>query len=183
GAVGEAPAGLVGTFVGAPLRDVEVKIIADAEHAEPGSHVGEIVVRSAGMMPGYVAAPDWNRQVFRDGFFRTGDLGYIGPDGGLYLTGRLRRGINLAGIKVDPVEIEQVVEALPGVTGCLVDAMPSELVGDVIRAEMAVRDGARITRADVLEQCRRRLAEYKLPRVIEFLPSLPVTASGNVAPR
>jgi acyl-CoA synthetase (AMP-forming)/AMP-acid ligase II len=177
---GEPRADQPGTFVGAPIPGVDVRIVADDGQGCPDRQVGEILVRSPAMMSGYVAAPDRNREAFRDGFFRTGDLGYIGPDGGLYLTGSLRRGINVAGIKVDPVEIEQVVEALAGVTECRVDAVPSQVLGDVIRARIAVRHDARITRADVIEHCRQRLAEYKLPRVIELLESLPVTASGKV---
>ncbi len=82
-------------------------------------------------------------------------------------------------MKVDPAEIEQVLEAMPGVTGCHVDAVPSELTGDVIRARIAVSDNARITRVAVIEHCRQRLAEYKLPRVIEFLESVP--ESGKIA--
>ena len=99
-------------------------------------------------------------------------------DGGLYLSGRIRRGINIAGVKVDPVEVERVVEAMPGVSACRVDAGSDGRERDAIRVRVAVRPGAELSRRQVIEECRQQLAEYKLPRVIEFVDSLP---AGKIA--
>ncbi len=77
--------------------------------------------------------------------------------------------INIAGVKVDPVEVERAVEMLPNVASCHVDAVPNGRGGEVIRARVVPREGLQVTRREVIEQCRRQLAEYKFPRVIEFL--------------
>lgn len=145
--------------VGMPVPGAEVRILES----------GEITVRSPAVMSGYVGEPEIN------GFFHTRDLGYLASDG-LHLTGRIRRVINIAGIKVDPVEVERVVETLAGVFACRVDAARSGHGGELIRARVALRAGAQVTRADLIEHCRSRLAEYKLPRIIEIVEA---TISGK----
>jgi acyl-CoA synthetase (AMP-forming)/AMP-acid ligase II len=131
-------------------------------------------------MPGYVDEPDVNRQIFADGFFKTGDIGYLDTEGNLYVTGRMRPVINTGGVKVDPVEIEDAIEAIPYVSACRVDAVPEGRAGDVIRARIVIRPGSQVTRRDVIEQCRLRLAEYKLPRIVEFVEALSTTIAGKI---
>jgi acyl-CoA synthetase (AMP-forming)/AMP-acid ligase II len=131
-------------------------------------------------MSGYLGEPELSRSLFHNGFFRTGDLGYFDSGGNLYLTGRMGRVMNIAGAKIDPVELERVVELLPNVASCHVDAVPNGRGGEVIRARVVLRDGLQVTRREVIEQCRRQLAEYKLPRIIEFLEATPVTIGGKI---
>ena len=170
---------LGGDFVGVRLPSVEVRCL-DPEGNDLGlGRLGDVAVRSAAMMSGYLGEPDLNRRVFQDGFFRTGDLGYLEADGGIFLTGRIGRLINMGGVKIDPVEVERAVEALPGVSAVHVDAVPGGRGGEVIRARVVVRPGLRLTRVDVIKQCRRMLGEYKLPRVIEFVDSLPAALTGK----
>ena len=170
---------LGGEFVGVHFPAVEVKCL-DAEGNDGGvGRLGEIAVRSGAVMSGYLGEADLNRRIFQDGFFRTGDLGYVEADGGLFLKGRIGRVINMGGVKVDPVEVERAVEALPGVAAVHVDAVPGGRAGEVIRAQVVVRPGLRLTRGEVIEQCRRMLGEYKLPRVIEFVESIPATLTGK----
>ena len=176
----EEPPNGAGTFVGAPIPGVEVRSLApDGRELGPGA-AGELAVRSEAVMPGYVDEPELNQHAFHDGFFRTGDLGYLDSFGSVYLTGRMCRVVNMGGVKVDPVEVEQAVETLSGITECHVDAVPNERDGEVIRARIVVRKGHQITRRDVIEQCRQRLAEYKLPRIIEFVESLHTTIAGKI---
>ena len=161
------PPGTVGT----PIDEVEIRILDE----------GEVAVRSPMVMSGYVADPEWNLHVFEDGFFRTGDLGCLDADGRLRLLGRTRRMINLAGVKVDPVEIEQAVESLEGVVACHVDSGNAGRESELIRARIELREGVAMTRSNVIAHCRRRLAEYKLPRIIEFVEALPVTLAGKIS--
>lgn len=175
----EAPS-KAGAFVGAPISGVDVRVI-DPEGREVSAGIaGEVTVRSEAVMAGYAGEPELNRHLFVDGFFKTGDLGYADTEGNLYLTGRMRPVINTGGVKVDPAEIEDAIEALPSVSACRVDAVPEGRAGDVIRARVVIREGLRITRRDVIEQCRGRLAEYKLPRIVEFVETLPVTLAGKI---
>ncbi len=170
---------LGGEFVGVHFPAVEVKCL-DAEGNDAGvGRLGEIAVRSAAAISGYLDEPELNQRIFQDGFFRTGDLGYVEADGGLFLKGRIGRIINMGGVKIDPVEVERAVEALPGVAAVRVDAVPGGRAGEVIRARVVVRPGLRLTRGEVIEQCRRMLGEYKLPRVIEFVDSIPSTLTGK----
>jgi long-chain acyl-CoA synthetase len=90
------------------------------------------------------------------------------------------RVVNMAGVKVDPVEIERALEALSGVSACHVDGVSNGRNGEVIRARIVVRQGHQITRRDVVEQCRQQLAEYKLPRIVEFVETLSTTVTGKI---
>ncbi|MGB9455489.1 MAG: class I adenylate-forming enzyme family protein [Bryobacteraceae bacterium] len=161
------PPGTVGT----PIDEVEIRILGE----------GEVAVRSPMVMSGYVAEPEWNLRVFEDGFYRTGDLGCLDADGRLRLFGRIRRVINLAGVKVDPAEIEKAVESLEGVVACHVDSGGGDRDSELIRARIELCEGVEMTRAGVIAHCRRRLADYKLPRVIEFVEALPVTLAGKIS--
>ncbi|MGA3041454.1 MAG: class I adenylate-forming enzyme family protein [Bryobacteraceae bacterium] len=161
------PTGTVGT----PIDEVEIRMLNESE----------VAVRSPMVMSGYIADPERNLRVFEDGFFRTGDLGRLDSDGRLRLFGRTRRVINMAGVKVDPVEIEQAVESLEGVVACEVDSGNGDRESELIRARIELREGVEMTRADVIAHCRRRLADYKLPRVIEFVEALPVTLAGKIS--
>jgi acyl-CoA synthetase (AMP-forming)/AMP-acid ligase II len=146
---------------------------------KPGE-IGELAVRSGSVMSGYFGEPELSRSLFHHGFFRTGDLGYFDSAGNLHLTARLGRVMNIAGVKVDPVQVERVVEMLPSVESCHVDAVPDGSGGQVIRARVVPREGLQVTRRAVIEQCRRQLAEYKLPRIIEFLDAAPISIAGKI---
>ena len=167
--------------VGLPTRGVEIRILGPDGFKLPPDEVGEIAVRSAGAMAGY--AGDARRGLFQGGFFRTGDLGSLDSSGRLYLAGRIGRVINIAGVKVDPVEVERVVEMLAGVASCHVDAVDNGAGGQVIRAQVLARDACELTRRQVIEQCRRYLADYKFPRVIEFLDNSAATIAGKTPNR
>jgi long-chain acyl-CoA synthetase len=164
---------------GKPLPQVEVRLLRpDGSEAPPGEP-GEIVVRSPAMTGGYFDEPELNRQAFVNGFFRTGDQGRFGADGNLFIVGRLKKLINAGGVKVDPGEIEQVLAAMPQVGSCRVTGISGSGQTEVVAAQIAVRAGAALSRASVLEHLRSHLAEYKIPRVIEILDALPEEVSGK----
>ncbi len=155
---------------GLPVPGVEVRILGEGGKALPGGEVGEVAVRSAAVMEGYVEGAG-GEAPFQEGFLRTGDLGFLDARGILHLRGRIRRGINLCGIKVDPVEIERVIGELPSVRSVRVDGVADEDGMERIRARIRLIPGATPSRSDVVKQCRARLAEYKIPREIEFVES------------
>jgi acyl-CoA synthetase (AMP-forming)/AMP-acid ligase II len=176
----ESPVSSVGACVGEPVRGVEVVVLGAQHQRLERGEIGELAVRSASVMSGYFGEPELSRSRFHHGFFRTGDLGYLDSAGSLYLTGRMGRVLNIAGVKVDPVEVERVVELLPNVASCHVDAVGNGRGGELIRASVVPREGLSVTRPEVIEQCRRQLAEYKLPRIIEFLAATPITIAGKI---
>ena len=166
--------------IGAPIPGVEIKVLdADGKELDRGA-VGELAVRSESVTPGYVGETELNQRVFAQGFFRTGDLGYADPAGNLYLSGRARRVLNIAGAKVDPAEIEQAVEMLAGVSQCRVDMVSNGRGGEVIRARILTRAGFEVTRRAVIAHCRERLAEYKLPRVIDLEETSAAAIAGKM---
>jgi long-chain acyl-CoA synthetase len=176
----ESPVSSVGACVGEPVRGVEVVVLGAQHQRLERGEIGELAVRSASVMSGYFGEPELSCSLFHDGFLRTGDLGFFDSAGNLYLTGRMGRVLNIAGVKVDPVEVERVVELLPNVASCHVDAVPNGRGGEVIRARVVPREGLPVTRPEVIEQCRRQLAEYKFPRIIEFLAATPITIGGKI---
>jgi long-chain acyl-CoA synthetase len=177
--VGDEPRPGAEACVGAPVPGVEVECLDPDGNALGPRVTGELAVRSPTLMSGYAGEPESSQRALHRGFFRTGDIGQIDAEGNLYLSGRVRGAINVAGVKVDPVEVERAVEALPGVSACRVDAVASPKEGEVIRARIVVDQGLRMTRRDVIEQCRRQLAEYKLPRIVEFVESVSATLAGK----
>jgi long-chain acyl-CoA synthetase len=166
--------------VGRPLPLVEVKIIGSDDSQLQSGAEGEIVVKSPAMMKGYVEEPAQSGDFFCHGFLRTGDLGRFDEHGNLVISGRAKRIINLCGIKVDPVEIENIVKAMPGVQECLVLAVKNLRQMEIIKAMVAVRPGHFVSRKQIVEHCRMHLAEYKIPRVIEFVHTVAQDLMGKV---
>jgi len=173
----------IGEYAGELVRGVEVIVLGADGRCLERDEIGELAVRSQAVMSGYFGEPELSRSRFHNGFFRTGDLGCRDSAGQVHLIGRVGRVINIAGVKVDPVEVERVVEMLPNVASCHVDAVLNGRGGEVVRARVVPRDGFQVTRGEVIEQCRRHLAEYKFPRVIEFLEGAPITIAGKIPRR
>lgn len=151
---------------GLPVPSVEVRIDSASGICRDRETAGELLVRSPAAMSGYLCeAGNGNQQV--DGFFKTGDIGTFDADGNIVLLGRTKRLINLQGVKVDPVEIEDLIRELPEVADCLVTSFDRGPGGEVIHARISVREGCSLSRREIVAHCRAHLAEHKIPRIIE----------------
>ncbi len=140
---------------------------------------GEIAVRSPAMTRGYSDADVLNRQVFRDGWFLTGDVGSVDDSGRLFVTGRKKRLIEVAGHKVDPVEVEDVVLAHPRVREVVVVGVRARTGGEeTVKAVVVAGEGC--GERDVIEFCRERLASFKVPQVVELRDEIPRSPLGKV---
>ena len=155
-------------FVGRGVPGVEIRVFDSSGGMLGCGETGEIAVRSDGVMSGYVGGGEDNRKFFHGSFFRTGDLGRLDASGDLYLSGRVRTLINVAGLKVDATEVERVIEMLDAVAACRVDSVPGGPAGELIRARIVPRGGRELTRREIVVHCREQLAEYKIPRIVEF---------------
>ena len=162
-----------------PVHSASIRIVDPDGQSLPEGEDGEITVGGPPVASGYVGDHDLTAAAFRDGYFHTGDRGHLDSAGELTLTGRIRPVINLSGTKVDPVEIENVLLNLPGVSACRTFAEQVQPGRQVVKAVIAVREGETLTRADVIEHCRRFLAEYKIPRLVELVPALPPSLTGK----
>jgi acyl-CoA synthetase (AMP-forming)/AMP-acid ligase II len=159
----------------------EVLIVA-ADGAAVGPHTeGEIWVRGPRVISGYLDDPEANAAAFLpDGWFRTGDVGYLDADGFLFLTGRVNELINRGGEKIVPAEVDEVLLAHPAVCAAAVFAVPDERFGQDIVAAVVLERGHTATPRQLRRWMLDRLAPHKAPRRIWFLDDLPLTLSGKV---
>lgn len=166
--------------VGRPLAGVEVRIVDEQGLEVPAGDRGEIEVRSNALFEGYLGDASRSRRM-PDGFYRTGDLGRWNRAGEIVLLGRSDAMINVSGVKVDPREVQAVLESLPDIDQALVHGARDAAGLTCIRAVL-VRN-ADVSTEEVLAYCRGRLAEYKLPRIIEFVDEIPQDLMGKTARR
>jgi long-chain acyl-CoA synthetase len=165
--------------VGKPVDGVEVLIEDDEGQLVPPDTVGEIAVRSPGLTNGYADMPDLNRQVFRDGFFLSGDLGKVDEQGRLTITGRKKLLIEVGGYKVDPIEVEDVVIAHPKVSEAVVVGVATKVPGEEqIKAVVVPTD--EIEEKELIGFCQQRLANFKVPQVVEFREEIPKSPLGKI---
>ncbi len=165
---------------GRPAAGFEVRVAGpDGLPARPGDP-GEILLRGPNLMLGYLDDPAATRAaVDADGWLHTGDVGWLDPRGYLTITDRLKDMYICGGFNVYPAEVEQVLARLDGVAESAVIGVPDARLGEVGKAYIVVRPGHALDASDVLAFCRERLANYKMPRQVEFRASLPRNPSGK----
>ena len=142
--------------------------------------VGEVVIRGDNVTSGYDANPEANEAAFTDGWFRTGDQGYLDDQGYLYLTGRLKELINRGGEKIAPREIDDILSAHPAVAQALAFAVPDARLGEAVGAAVVLRPGQHLTSGELLAFAARQLADFKVPRHIVFVGELPKGPTGKL---
>jgi O-succinylbenzoic acid--CoA ligase len=168
---------------GKPLLPVQLRIVAEDYTPAPAGAVGEIELRGPTITPGYDARPDATAAALRDGWLRTGDVGYLDADGYLYVLDRRADLIVSGGENVYPAEIEAVLTAHPAVLEAGVRAVPDARWGHVPLAFVHLREGATASEADLLTFLESRLAKYKVPRAIRPTGPLPRNAAGKLLRR
>ena len=163
--------------VGLPVTD-SLRIGDENGCTLPAGHTGEILIRGISVFPGYDNAPDENRAAFLDGWFRTGDLGYLDCDGYLYLTGRTKDLINKGGEKIAPAEIDSALLLYCGVSDAMSFPVRDPILGEDIAA-MVVRNRDSVSEKDLRDFLLDRLQPAKIPRKIYFVGSIPKNAAGK----
>lgn len=164
--------------VGKPLAGTQVRIARDdGTPAAPGEY-GEIVVSGKTVMRGYLNEPD--SRTLRGGDLYTGDIGYLDDEGDLWLVQRRSDLIVSGGENVYPAEVEAVLRQHPAVADAAVIGLPSIEWGQQVAAAVVLKPGTAATTEAIEAFCKRHLAGYKRPRVICFVPELPMTASGKI---
>lgn len=179
----EDPHGPKADSCGLPFFRTRLAILDEAGEARPQGEIGEVAKR--GLLTGPVYLGDGKRtgEAFHDGWFRTGDLGYVDEDGYLFLVGRSKDIIVSGGINIYPAEIEDVIRSMPGVREVAVAGIPDETWGESVKAVLVLDEGVEYAPQEIEQRCRAELAGYKVPRVIAFTGTLPRTASGKVLNR
>ncbi|TAL55663.1 AMP-binding protein [Pandoraea sp.] len=162
---------------GVPCPGVEIRLVRHGKDVAPGE-VGEIWVRGANLMQGYWGASD--HPAFVDGWFHSGDLARCDAEGDYEVVGRSKEMIISGGENIYPAEIENWLVGLPGVAECAVIGVPDERSGEVPVAVLSLHQAGSLDADAVLAFLGERIARYKLPRRIVFLPTLPKSALGKV---
>lgn len=164
--------------VGWPLDGVDLRVADDGDAEIPHGETGGVQIKGTGLFSGYWNKPDKTAEDFtKDGYFRTGDLGVIEPDGQLVIVGRAKDMFISGGFNVYPKEIEQVIDALPGVTESAVIGLPHPDFGE---AGLAVVVGDTVKSDSVRAALKDSLANYKVPKLIVQAEALPRNAMGKV---
>jgi acyl-CoA synthetase (AMP-forming)/AMP-acid ligase II len=165
---------------GRPL-DISVRVLGDRDEELPIGGVGEIVVRGPTVMAGYLDDPEATAAAFTpDGWFRTGDVGYLDDDGFLFITGREKEQINRGGVQISPAEIDGILLEHPAVAEAAAFAVPDERLGEEVVAAVVAREGMDVTARELRRFLFDRLSLSRAPRRIWFVERLPRTATGKV---
>ena len=169
---------------GKPIGTMRGLRVVDATGGEaPVGEVGEIVVQSGQVMLGYWNRPDATAGAIRDGWFHTGDAGYLDADGYLYIHDRVKDMIISGGENIYPAEVESALFGHPAVADVGVIGVPDERWGEAVKAIVVRRDGLEVTEAALITYCRERIAHYKAPKSVDFADTLPRNASGKILKR
>jgi fatty-acyl-CoA synthase len=167
--------------VGMPLAGVELRVLDFDGSVLPEESLGEIGVRGPGVMKGYYRQPGETSHAFDDdGYFLTGDLGMIDEEGYLHIVGRRKELIIRGGFNVYPREVEDRLHAHPAVMDVAVVGLPHNVLGEQVCACVVPVEGAIITGEEIKEWCRGALADFKVPDLVRFFDSFPMTGSGKV---
>jgi long-chain acyl-CoA synthetase len=169
---------------GRPCPGIDLKVADDAGKQVEAGKPGELVARGANIMRGYWNNPAETALAFRDGSFRTGDIGYQDSDGYFYVLDRAKDMIVTGGENVYSGEVEAVIYAHPAVREAAVFGIPDPQWGEVVMACVILKPGSTLTADDLIAFCRKSLASYKIPRRVEFSDTeLPKSGSGKILKR
>ena len=166
--------------IGKPIPNVELSVRDNAGRELPVGETGEICIRGGNVMRGYWNQPEETAKVLRDGWLYTGDVGHRDAEGYYYITDRKKDMLLVNGINVYPREIEEVIYQFPGVKEAAVIGAPDPRRGEQPVAFIVTAEGQAPDEKALLQFIRERLADYKIPRQIVFLPALPHNATGKV---
>jgi acyl-CoA synthetase (AMP-forming)/AMP-acid ligase II len=144
----------------------------------PSGESGEVVIQGPNVIEGYENNPEANAKSFTNGWFRTGDQGMIDTDGYLHLTARIKELINRGGEKIGPREIDEVLLAHPAVSEAVAFGAAHPTWGEEVEAAIVL--GGEATEAELIAHCRARLAEFKCPKKLHIVTSIPRTATGKI---
>ena len=158
---------------------LEVAVMDSLGNLVPNGVEGEISVRGGSVTYGYLDDPEANQASFRDGWFRTGDIGRLDSEDFLFITGRLKEMIDRGGEKILPQGVEEVLAAHPAVADAAVFAVAHPTLGEDIAAAIVLREGAFASALELRRFAATRLAAFKVPRRIEFLDKIPRTSTGK----
>jgi long-chain acyl-CoA synthetase len=168
--------------MGKPARYYEVKVLGDYGEELPPDRVGEMAVKGPGVCSGYYHQSEETDIFMKDGWFLTGDMVKMDCDGYYYFASRKNGMMKVAGLKIFPTEIEDILAGHPNIKAVAVVKSQDEddLHGEVPKAVIVVKDGAEVSKSEIRKYCEERMSKHKVPRIIEFRNELPMTPGGKI---
>jgi len=158
----------------------QVAVMDESGHLLPAGVTGQVVIRGPNVTPGYAANPEANAQAFANGWFRTGDDGYLDAGGYLFLIGRRKEIINRGGEKIAPREVDEVLLLHPAVEQAVAFAVPHTALGETVAAAVVLRAGRNVSERELRQFALARLADFKAPERIVFVEQIPKGPSGKL---
>jgi len=168
---------------GREVIGVQVKVVGSEGNALGPGEVGEIAVRGSNVMKGYWNKPELTREVLRDGWYYTGDMGQLDAFGYLFIVDRKKDMIISGGENIYPTEIENILFRHPAVADAAVIGVPDENWGEAVKALVVLKQGVTATEPELIEFCMTRLASFKKPRSVSFVSELPRSGAGKLLKR
>lgn len=171
--------------VGLPMPHCELAILdMSTDEKLPPGREGEICTREAfpgsQHMKGYYKQPELTKETIRDGWLHSGDLGYMDEDGYVYITGRVKEMFTVGGFNVSPPEIENFLLTHQDIENAVVVGMPDKRLGEVGAAFIRLKKGSKLSETEIIEFCKGRIADIKVPRYVFFVEQFPLTPQGKV---
>jgi oxalate---CoA ligase len=174
----ERKPGSVGTAAGPDIAimDEQGKLLSAGQ-------TGEIVIRGAGVFQGYETNQNVSPEAFTDGWFRTGDLGYLDADGYLFITGRCKDIINRGGEKVSPVEVDEILLNHPAIEQAITFPVPHPTLGEDVAAAVVLRQGALVSQQEIRDYVAERASVFKVPQRVLVIAEIPKSPTGKIQRR
>ncbi|VDO45107.1 unnamed protein product, partial [Onchocerca flexuosa] len=164
-------------------KRITIAKLSNNEECEE-TEIGEIWLKTATIMKGYLEKTTETADAFVDGWFRTGDLGYYDSDQFIYITGRIKEMIKVRGWQVSPYEIEETIQELEDVELCVVVGIPDEYSGQLPKAYIKLRDGGKLDENIIHQLMNTKFASYKqLKGGIQFISNMPLNSTGKISRR
>jgi len=165
---------------GHPMGMMRVRVVDENRVPVAAGEVGEIAMQGPSLMSGYYGREEATAEVLADGWLYTGDLGYLDEAGRIHIAGRKKEIIKSGGFTVDPVEVERALLAYEGVLEAAVVGMPDEHWGEVVVAFVAASPSADVSQPELLAFVKSRVASFKCPKQVVFMPALPKNPMGKI---
>lgn len=167
--------------IGKGIPNVQLKVVNQSGKKVLPGETGEIIAKGNNVMLGYYKEPEMTKAVLKNGWLYTGDIGTVDSDGYIYLTARNKEFIKLAGKRVSPKEIEEVIVSFPQVVDCTIEPIQDDFAGDAIKATVVIEKGFKteITEETLKAFCAGKLAMHKVPKFIEFTDRLSINSAGK----
>jgi long-chain acyl-CoA synthetase len=169
--------------IGAPIANVQMQIVDPNGYQVSPGELGEIVIKGPNVMLGYWNRPQATQEVIKNGWLHSGDIGRMDEEGFFYIADRLKDMINVSGFKVYPTEVENVIYKHHAVAEVAIYGVPDPIKGEIVKANIVVKNNHTITEKEILEFCSKQIAIYKIPQEINFVNHLPKNPTGKVMKR